>query len=370
VTDGALVPFALLAELTHRCPLHCVYCSNPLELAKRSDELTTEEWRRVLRESASLGVVQTHLSGGEPLLRRDLAEIVAAAHEQGIYTQLVTSGLGLTGPRLRSLRERGLDAVQLSVQAADSELAGAIAGASAFAQKRAAAAEVVAAGMPLTLNVVLHRQNIDHLDTIVDLALEWRADRCELANVQLYNWALLNRLVLLPSMEQIRRAHRRFQERRLQVGERLRMIWVTPDYHEQRPKPCMNGWGRVSLTVAPDGKVLPCPVASSITTISFESVREHSLSWIWYESAAFAAYRGTAWMAEPCRSCDLRDIDFGGCRCQAFVLSGDAARTDPVCGLSPDHALVTAAVAAAHAASTRGTGTKGGELSGARYRRP
>jgi pyrroloquinoline quinone biosynthesis protein E len=206
---------------------------------------------------------------------------------------------------------------------------------------------VVAAGLPLTINVVLHRLNIDQLDAIIDLALAWRADRLELANVQYYSWALANRSLLLPSTEQIRRGHQRFVDRREELGDRLRTTWVSPDYHDGRPKPCMNGWGRTSLTVAPDGRVLPCPVASTIATLRFDSVLEHPLAWIWYESSAFEAYRGTAWMPEPCRSCDRREIDFGGCRCQAFALTGDAGRTDPVCALSEDHGVVTAAVAAA-----------------------
>jgi len=355
--------------MSHRCTLHCHYCSNPLEIHHRSEELTTAAWQRVFHEAAELGVVQTHLSGGEPLARRDLEEITATARRLGIYTQLVTSGIGLTAARLEMLRRSGLEAVQLSIQAADAPTAGAIAGVEALAAKREAAAGVVAAGLPLTLNVVLHRLNIDHLDAIIDLALTWGANRLELANAQYYNWALANRSLLLPSTEQIHRGHERFVDRRAALGDRLRMTWVSPDYHDRRPKPCMNGWGRTSLTVAPDGRVLPGPVASPISTLRFENVLERPLAWIWYESPAFAAYRGTAWMPDPCRSCDRRELDFGGCRCQAFALTGDASRTDPVCELSGDHGLVTAALGAA---GDRGSPPASAEpalrLRGARYR--
>jgi pyrroloquinoline quinone biosynthesis protein E len=332
-------------------------------LARRSDELATTEWCRVFVEARALGVVQAHLSGGEPLLRSDLEEITAAAHAQGVYTQLVTSGVGLTRPRMEALREAGLDAVQLSVQAADTSTAGLIAGAAAVPAKRAAAAAVTAVDLPLAINAVLHRHNIDHLDAIVDLALEWGADRLELANVQFYGWALANHSFLLASTAQMRRAHRRFEERRREDGGRLDMVWVRSDYHDRLPKPCMNGWGRTSLTVAPDGRVLPCPAASSISTLPLDSVRERSLRWIWSESPAFTAYRGTAWMSEPCRSCERRHVDFGGCRCQAFALTGDASRTDPVCGLSPDGELIAAAVAAADADLPAGR-----SLPAARYR--
>ena len=340
---GAPAPFALLAELTHRCPLHCLYCSNPLELRRRDEELTTGDWVRVFGEAADLGVVQTHLSGGEPLLRRDLEEITGAANGYGIYTQLVTSGVGLTRQRLAALRARGLDAVQLSIQATDARTATTIAGVGAVSAKARAAAEVVVGGVALTINVVLHRLNIDQLDAIIDLALEWRADRLELANVQFYSWALANRSLLLASTDQINRAHERFLQRRRDLGDRLKMTWVRPDYHDELAKACMNGWGRTSLTVAPDGRSLPCPVASGIDTLRFDSVRDHPLAWIWQESPAFAAYRGTDWMPEPCRSCDRREIDFGGCRCQAFHLTRNAAATDPACSLSPDHGLIEAA---------------------------
>jgi pyrroloquinoline quinone biosynthesis protein E len=360
-------PYALLAELTHACPLHCVYCSNPLELTRREAELTTSEWLRVLEEAAALGVLQAHLSGGEPLNRNDLEDIVAEASRQGIYTQLVTSGVGLSADRLRRLSEQGLDAVQLSVQAADPIHSDVIAGRRSWEIKRRAAAAVVVEGLPLTLNVVLHRHNIDDIERIIDLALAWHADRLELANVQLYSWALLNRGLLLPSRSQTARALARFRDRRDQIGDRLSTTWVRADYHGLRPKPCMNGWARVSLTVAPDGRVLPCPVAGGIATLEFDSVRDRSLEWIWTRSPAFLAYRGEAWMPEPCRSCDRRTIDFGGCRCQAFALTGDAARTDPVCELSPDRHLINEVVAEADAAVDATTASLD-SLRNARYR--
>ena len=350
--DDVPRPYALLAELTHACPLRCVYCSNPIALTSRAEELTTAQWCSVLAEAASLGVLQAHLSGGEPLLRPDLDQIVAAAHAHGIYTQLVSSGIGLTADVLHALGVHGLDAVQLSVQAHDPISSDRIAGARAWAVKARAASVVVDQGLPLTLNVVLHRGNIDEVDAIVDLALAWHADRLELANVQFAGWAQVNRSVLLPTTAQTARALARFRDLRARLGTALPMVWVLADHHEQRPKACMHGWGRVSLTVAPDGRVLPCPAATSITSLRFDTVRERSLAEIWTRSPAFAAYRGEAWMPEPCRSCPQSGDDFGGCRCQAFALTGDASRTDPVCELSPDHGLVRAAVAAADATST------------------
>lgn len=348
---GVPRPYAMLAELTHACPLRCVYCSNPVSLTRRQDELTTAEWCRVLAEAADLGVLQVHLSGGEPLARADLAELVAAARSHGLYTQLVTSGVGLSAEVLRDLHANGLDAVQLSVQAHEAGLSDRVAGARVWESKARAAEVVAAEALPLTLNVVLHRGNIDHVDAVVDLALAWHADRLELANVQFAGWALANRSVLLPTAAQTARALARFRERRAQLRGTLPMVWVLADHHEGRPKPCMQGWGRVSLTVAPDGRVLPCPAATSIPTLTFDSVRARSLADIWAGSHAFEAFRGEAWMREPCRSCEHRGSDFGGCRCQAFALTGDPARADPTCELSPDHGLVVAAVAAADGAT-------------------
>ncbi|MFD5013130.1 pyrroloquinoline quinone biosynthesis protein PqqE [Streptomyces chartreusis] len=333
-------PWALLAELTHACPLHCGYCSNPLELKRRSSELSTEQWADVLRQAGELGVVQTHLSGGEPLLRRDLAEIVAAAEAAGIYTQLVTSGVGLSEPRLAALAAAGLKSVQLSVQHADPRASDRIAGRRSFAEKERAAELVRAAGLPLGMNVVLHRENLDALDALVELGVSWGVDRIELANVQFYGWGLLNRAALLPTREQLAGARDAVQRWRGRLPDGPELVWVVPDYFDGVAKPCMGGWGAVSLTVAPDGTVLPCPAAAALPDLDPPNVRDHRLDWIWDHSEAFTRYRGTDWMPDPCRGCSRREEDFGGCRCQAYALTGDATRTDPACGLSPDHGLI------------------------------
>ncbi|MEU1276025.1 pyrroloquinoline quinone biosynthesis protein PqqE [Streptomyces sp. NPDC005799] len=335
-------PWALLAELTHGCPLHCPYCSNPLELVRRSRELSAEEWGDVLRQAADLGVVHTHLSGGEPLLRPDLAAIVAAADSAGIYTQLVTSGVGLSAPRLSALVSAGLRSVQLSVQHADPASSDRIAGKRSFAAKERAAALVREAGLPLGLNVVLHRDNLDAVDAVVDLGVAWGADRIELANTQFYGWALRNRTALLPTRDQLSRARDAVERRREQLAGTIELVWVVPDYFDGVPKPCMGGWGAVSLTVAPDGGVLPCPAAGGLPDLDVPNVRDRPLEWIWNSSPAFNRYRGTEWMSEPCRGCPRRETDFGGCRCQAHALTGEAARTDPACALSPDHTLLRA----------------------------
>ncbi|MFF7752946.1 pyrroloquinoline quinone biosynthesis protein PqqE [Streptomyces sp. NPDC007971] len=334
-------PWALLAELTHACPLHCGYCSNPLELTRRSRELTTGQWADVMRQAGEFGVVHTHLSGGEPLLRRDLTEIVAAAEAAGIYTQLVTSGVGLDEARLSALAAAGLRSVQLSVQHADPRASDRIAGRRSFADKERAAVLVREAGLPLGLNVVLHRENLDAIDSLVELGLSWGVDRIELANTQFYGWGLLNRTALLPTHDQLARARdavELWRERLTPGGPEL--VWVVPDYFDGVAKPCMGGWGAVSLTVTPDGTVLPCPAAASLPDLDPPNIRDHPLAWIWDHSRAFTRYRGTDWMPDPCRSCSRRDEDFGGCRCQAYALTGDATRTDPACRLSPDHDLI------------------------------
>ncbi|SEG82720.1 pyrroloquinoline quinone biosynthesis protein E [Actinacidiphila yanglinensis] len=333
-------PWALLAELTHACPLQCGYCSNPLQLVRPNAELTTDQWCEVMSQAGAMGVVQAHLSGGEPLLRPDLVPIAQAAWEAGIYTQLVTSGIGLTEQRLADLVAAGLGCVQLSVQHPDANANDAIAGRRSFADKQAAAAVIRAAALPFGLNVVLHRGNIDTLDRIVELALDWGADRVELANAQFYGWAQLNRRALLPTTAQLRRAAAQVHAWRDRLGSRLELVWVVPDHLDGTPKPCMGGWGAVSMTVAPDGTVLPCPAAASISTLKFENIRNLALKDIWSHSSAFAAYRGTDWLPSPCRDCSRKEEDFGGCRCQAFALTGDAARTDPACSLSPDHGLL------------------------------
>ncbi|MFI0418319.1 pyrroloquinoline quinone biosynthesis protein PqqE [Spongiactinospora sp. 9N601] len=335
-------PWAMLAELTHSCPLHCSYCSNPVELIARDRELNTEQWVRVMEDAAAIGVVHAHLSGGEPLLRPDLTAIVAAAARAGVYTQLVTSGAGLTPARLAELAAAGLHSVQLSVQDATAAASDRIAGGRWFAAKERAAALVREADLPLGLNVVLHRHNLDTVGEIIELGASWGAERVELANTQFYGWALRNRDRLLPSRDQLRRAEETVRAWRERLAGRMELIWVVPDYFDGVAKPCMGGWGAISLTVAPDGRVLPCPGAYVLPGLAFPDVREHSLRWIWEESAAFNAYRGTAWMSGPCAGCARRDTDFGGCRCQAYALTGDAGRTDPACSLSPDHHLIQA----------------------------
>jgi pyrroloquinoline quinone biosynthesis protein E len=333
-------PFALLAELTHRCPLRCAYCSNPVELNRARDELDTATWARVLREAADLGVVQVHLSGGEPLVRSDLTELVASARGLDLYTNLITSGIGLDGERARQLAAAGLNSVQVSIQAHDDVLGTRIAGVGRLDEKRAAAAAVLAAGLPLSMNVVLHRDNLDHLGEIIELCVAWGARRLELANVQYYGWALLNADRLLPTRQQLGRARVVYRELKERHRAQIELLWIIPDWFEDRPKPCMGGWAARSLTVAPDGTAMPCPTAGVITSLDFPDVRTASLAGIWNDSDAFRRYRGTDWLPAPCATCDRRAVDFGGCRCQAFALVGDAGVTDPVCSLSPDRPVV------------------------------
>jgi pyrroloquinoline quinone biosynthesis protein E len=338
-------PLALLAELTHRCPLRCPYCSNPLNLARSGNELDTATWSRVFDEAAELGVLQVHLSGGEPLVRRDLVELVAAATASGLYINLITSGIRLDADRLARLVEAGLEHVQLSVQDSDFRSGDQIAGlAGAQQTKHRVAGMVRAAGLPLTVNAVVHRQNLEHLEEIIDLAVSLRADRLEVAHVQYYGWALANRAALLPSRRQLDTATATIEAARARLAGRLIIDYVLPDYHAHRPKACMGGWARRFLNITPSGRVLPCHAAETLPDLRFPTVAEASLSEIWYHSAAFTRFRGTAWMAEPCRSCERRELDWGGCRCQAFALTGDAARTDPACALSPDHVLLAAAL--------------------------
>ncbi|HWD03330.1 MAG TPA: pyrroloquinoline quinone biosynthesis protein PqqE [Amycolatopsis sp.] len=343
-------PFGLLAELTYRCPLACAYCSNPLNLADYTDELTTGEWLRVLREAHDLGVLQCHLSGGEPLLRRDLGEIVAEAHELGLYTNLVTSAFGLSRTRAEQLRAAGLDHVQVSIQADEPRASDRIAGTPSFRRKVEAMGVVKELGWPLTLNVVLHRQNIDRVAELLELAEEVGADRVELANTQYYGWAWRNREALLPTRAQLDAAELVVRAARERLRDRMEVVYILPDYYSRYPKPCMGGWAARQLTVTPNGDVLPCPAAQSLP-LPRASVREDTLEHIWADAPVMTAFRGTDWMPEPCRGCDRRGLDFGGCRCQAFQLTGDAARTDPVCHLSPDHHLVARAVEAANAGS-------------------
>lgn len=334
-------PLGLLAELTHRCPLGCPYCSNPLELEGRSGELDTLTWGRVFREAAELGVLQVHLSGGEPAARRDLVELVAAAGVATLYTNLITSAVGLPLTSLAALADRGLDHVQISIQDSDIGSADHIAGYKGAAQrKRALAAEVVRLGLPLTVNMVVHRANIERIAAMIDLALRLGASRVEIAHVQYYGWALRNRAALMPRREQVEAAAIEVERLRHLHRGSIVIDSVIPDYFARLPKPCVGGWGRRSLNVTPTGLVLPCHAAQSIPGLEFWSVRDHELGEIWDRSPAFEAFRGSDWMRDPCRTCARRDIDFGGCRCQAFALTGDARATDPVCHLSADHRLV------------------------------
>lgn len=334
-------PLGLLAELTHRCPLGCPYCSNPVALDKRSDELDTATWARVFREAAGLGVLQVHLSGGEPAARRDLEEIVKAARDASLYTNLITSAVGVTNERLNALADAGLDHVQISIQDSEQASADHIAGYDgATVRKRALAAEVVKLGLPLTVNMVVHRANIGRVEAMVELALALGAGRVEIAHVQYYGWALKNRAALMPTREQVEQAVADVERLRAKYHGRIVIDAVVPDYYARFPKPCVGGWGRRSLNVTPAGKVLPCHAAEVIPGLEFWNVREHSLGDIWRASPAFNAFRGTDWMQEPCKSCALKEKDFGGCRCQAFLIAGDARAADPVCHLSPHHALV------------------------------
>jgi len=335
-------PYAFLAELTYRCPLRCPYCSNPTRV-RNDRELTTDEWCRVIREAAALGVLQIGFSGGEPLVRHDLADLVRGAREANLYTNLITSGVGLDENCAHELRDAGLDSVQLSFQSDEPVLADEIAGARAHQRKLDAAAEIRAAGISLSLNFVIHRRNIDRLPQMIELTEALGAERVELANVQFYGWAFLNRAALLPTQEQVARAREVATTAKARLAGTIDIFYVLPDYYETRPKPCLNGWGQRYLTVNPLGDVLPCQTASSaIPDLRFENVRARSLDWIWRESESFNRFRGTEWMPEPCRSCPQKEIDFGGCRCQAALLTGNAANTDPVCTLSANRAYVDA----------------------------
>jgi len=337
-------PTTLLAELTYRCPLHCPYCSNPLAMAGADAELTSEEWKRVFTEARALGVLQLGLSGGEPLARRDLEGLAAHAHQLGLYTTLVTSGVGLTRERAEALRHAGLEHIQISIQDSDTETADRIAGMRAVQHKHAAVEIVRDLGFAFSINVVLHRANLDRVGDIIEMAAALGADRLELANTQYYGWALENRNALMPTAAQVAAAQTVADDAILRYRGRMQIIYVLPDYYESYPKPCYNGWGHVYLVVTPPGQVLPCHGATHITTLHFDNVRDRSLDWIWTESPAFQAYRGDEWMLEPCRSCPRKAIDFGGCRCQAFALTGDAANTDPVCTLTPLRAIVDRAI--------------------------
>ena len=353
-SHGVGPPLWLLLELTYRCPLHCVFCYNPTEFAATGPELATADWLRVLTEARALGAVQLGLSGGEPLVRDDLEPIVAEAYALGYYINLITSGVGMSEERIRALKSAGLDHIQLSFQDSTREMNDFLSSTRTFDRKAQVAQLIRKYDYPMVLNVVLHRLNIDHVGEILAMAEALGAQYVELANTQYYGWAWLNRAQLLPSRAQLARAEeltRRFRER---VGSKMQVYFVVPDYFETRPKACMNGLGSIFLAITPDGTALPCHAARMLPGLELPNVREHDVRSVWYDSAAFNRFRGEAWMQEPCRSCPERQRDFGGCRCQAYLLTGDATNADPVCELSPHHHLVTEAVAQAERAAMAG----------------
>ncbi|MCU7849736.1 MAG: pyrroloquinoline quinone biosynthesis protein PqqE [Candidatus Thiodiazotropha sp. (ex Lucinoma kastoroae)] len=337
-------PLWLLAEVTYSCPLQCPYCSNPLKLGDRKEELETDEWLRVLAEARKLGAAQLGLSGGEPLLRKDLEIIIKEARRLGYYTNLLTSGMGMSEARIASLKAAGLDHIQVSFQADDPDLNNKLAGSDSFTQKSQVAKLVKSYGYPMVLNIVMHRHNLDRISEILDMALDLGADYVELANAQYYGWALVNRDFLLPTREQLKKAEAITHQYQSRYNDRMKIYFVVPDYFEGRPKPCMNGWGRVFLSVSPNGTALPCHAAADLPGLQLPNVREHSIDWIWKESQGFNRFRGEMWMQEPCRSCDERSTCFGGCRCQAYLLTGDTEATDPACSLSPQHHVIQDAI--------------------------
>lgn len=334
-------PLALIAELTHRCPLRCLYCSNPLDLVRRGEELSTDNWCAILDEAADMGIVQVHFTGGEPAARDDLEVLVGRAEDRGMYVNLITSAVALDGDRLRRLNERGLSHVQISFQGADEETAASIAGFDGgHDQKCRIARQVRELDMALTVNAVIHRSNMDQVPELIQLALDLDAQRLEIANVQYYGWALANRETLLPTRAQAEAVAKTVEQERLRLKGRLVIDHVAPDYYARRPKACMGGWGRQSLNIMPDGRVLPCHAAATIPELAFERAGDRPLLDIWRHGAAFERFRGTQWMAEPCRSCPDREVDWGGCRCQALALTGNTQATDPACELAPYHHLM------------------------------
>ncbi len=346
-------PLWLLAELTYRCPLQCPYCSNPVELAHYKDELSTDDWLRVLREARALGAAQLGFSGGEPVVRRDLETLIAEGRRLGYYSNLITSSIGMDEDRVMAFKEAGLDHIQISFQASNEELNNYIGGTKSFAHKQEMARAIKRAGFPMVLNVVTHRENIDQMRDILEMAIALEADYVELASTQYYGWALLNRDRLLPTREQLAYAEAIAHEYQAKLKGKMRILYVVPDYYENRPKPCMGGWGAMFLTIAPDGTALPCQAARQLPGFTFPNVRTMSVESIWYESDAFNRFRGYEWMKEPCRTCPEREKDFGGCRCQAFQLTGDARNADPVCSLSPHHDIVLNAIASAEKQAKR-----------------
>jgi pyrroloquinoline quinone biosynthesis protein E len=345
-------PLALIAEVTHRCPLHCVYCSNPLQLAGTESELSTEQWTSVFQQSGKLGMLHAHFTGGEPLARQDLTELIAAARAAGLYTNLITSGIGLNEQRLTALVAAGLDHIQLSFQDSREASANWIAGAKAHAHKIELSHTIRRHKIAFTVNLVVHRQNLDHLEEMISFIEQLNPDRVEIAHAQYYGWALANRAALMPTRAQIDAAVEIVAAAEKRLAGRVRIDSVVPDYYAKFPKACMGGWGQRLMLINPSGRVLPCHAAEVIPGLAFENVREKTLEWIWQESESFRRFRGEDWMPEPCRSCDRRAEDFGGCRCQALLLTGDASATDPACSLSPKHNIVVEAVRQANTSSS------------------
>lgn len=337
-------PLWLLAELTYRCPLQCPYCSNPLDFARYKDELDTATWLRVLKEARAMGAAQLGFSGGEPLVRPDLETLIAGARDLGYYTNLITSGVGMDEARIAAFKQAGLDHIQISFQASDEALNNWLGGTASFQHKLEMARLVKRYEYPMVLNIVIHRQNIDQIEDIIRMTIDLEADYVELASTQYYGWSKLNEASLLPTREQLQRAERIAHEYQERMKGRMRILYVVPDYYETRPKACMNGWGSVFLTIAPDGTALPCHAARQLPGLTFPNVRDHGVAWIWNDSPDFNRFRGFGWMKEPCRSCPEREKDFGGCRCQAYMLTGDATQADPVCDKSPHHASLVAKV--------------------------
>ncbi len=342
-------PRWLLAELTYACPLQCPYCSNPVDYANYQTELSTDDWKRVLSEARKMGAVQLGFSGGEPLTRKDLVELVKHARELGYYSNLITSGYGLTEEKIIQLKEAGLDHIQVSIQASTQELNDHIAGTTSFNHKKEVAHLVKKHGYPMVLCVVIHRENIHQMPQILEMAEELGADYLELANTQYYGWARINRDLLLPAKEQFEQAEQIAQAFKEKVAGKMKIYYVVPDYYEDRPKACMNGWGTTFLTIAPDGVALPCHSARDLPGLDCPNVNDYSIQEIWRDSKAFNFFRGLDWMKEPCRSCDEKEKDYGGCRCQAYLLTGDMHAADPVCGKSPEHGLINKAITSASA---------------------
>jgi pyrroloquinoline quinone biosynthesis protein E len=337
-------PLWLLAEVTYKCPLHCVFCYNPTDYTTFGRELSTDDWLKVLRESRAIGATQLGFSGGEPLMRDDLEILVAEARKLGYYSNLITSGVGLSEKRIAAFKEGGLDHIQLSFQDSTREMNDFLSSTRTFELKAKVAKLIQQYDYPMVLNVVLHRMNIDHTWQILEMAEAMGAEYVELANTQYYGWALVNRDQLLPTREQLQRAEEATNKFRERVGSKMKIYFVVPDYYADRPKACMNGWGSVFITVQAAGTVLPCHEARMLPGLTFPNARDHDMKWIWYDSPGFNTYRGDTWMKEPCRTCPEKVKDFGGCRCQAFMLTGDATNADPVCSLSPHHHIVTDAV--------------------------